>query len=141
MSRSLFNELAKTNKQIKKFSFQDIETYAKIVEVYDGDTVKAVFKFNNIMQKFTIRLFGIDTPEIRTRDKEEKKAGYEARQVVADTILDKIVYLKLGKFDKYGRILGTIYTLDDEYNIDGDCLNNILIQKGYGEEYYGGKKN
>jgi micrococcal nuclease len=141
MSRDLINDLTKATKQVKKFSFEDYETYAKIVEVYDGDTIKAVFRFNDIMQKFTIRLFGIDTPEIRTRDKLEKRAGYEAKEMLVSLILDKIVYLKLGKFDKYGRILGTIYTLDDKYNIDGDCVNNILIQRGYGEEYYGGKKN
>ena len=53
---------------------QSIE--AKVISVYDGDTIKALFPLNGVMYKWNCRLVGIDTPEIRTRNLKEKEFGY-----------------------------------------------------------------
>ena len=114
------------------FSLADCDFIAKCVEVYDGDTITVVicFDLTNKFLKFKVRLLGIDTPEIRTRDKLEKKRGFEARDYLRSLILNKLIYLKCGKFDKYGRLLGTVLSINDHKNI-----NDLLIDGGYAEPY------
>lgn len=110
---------------------QSIE--AKVISVYDGDTIKALFPLNGVMYKWNCRLVGIDTPEIRTRNLKEKEFGYKVRDILRSKILNKIVLLKCGQLDKYGRLLVTI-----EFN---DCnINNWLIENNFAFSYDGGKK-
>jgi endonuclease YncB( thermonuclease family) len=106
---------------------------AKIVSVYDGDTVKAVFPLNGVLYKWNCRLTGIDTPEIRTSDKLQKKFGYEVRDKLRDKILNKVVTLKCQDLDKYGRLLTQIH-------IGDTCINQWLIDQGYAFAYHGGTK-
>jgi endonuclease YncB( thermonuclease family) len=127
------NNLSKSTDEIPIFTFNG-ETYnAKIVSVYDGDTVKAVFEFNNKLYKFSIRMNGYDSPELRTKNLHEKANAQKAKHQLQHKILNKIVTLKCGKFDKYGRILGDIY-----YN--NKHINSWMIENGYGYPYDGGKK-
>ena len=79
------------------------------------------------------RLSGVDTPELRTKNKLEKKYGYLVRDKVREKILNKIVTLKLGSFDKYGRVLVQIF-------LDGESVNDWLITQNYAFVYDGGKK-
>jgi endonuclease YncB( thermonuclease family) len=109
------------------------EVEAKIVSVYDGDTVKAIFPLNGVLYKWNCRLTGIDTPEIRTSDKLQKKFGYEVRDKLREKILNKVVLLKCQDLDKYGRLLTQIH-------IDDICINQWLIDQGYAFAYDGGKK-
>ena len=106
---------------------------AKIVSVYDGDSVKAIFPFNNVMYKWNCRLSGIDTPEVRTSNQLEKKYGYFVRNKLRNKILNKVVTLKCGTFDKYGRLLIEII-------IDDTNINKWLIDNSYAFPYNGGKK-
>lgn len=106
---------------------------AKIVSVYDGDSVKAIFPFNNVMYKWNCRLSGIDTPEVRTSNQLEKKYGYFVRNKLRNKILNKVVTLKCGTFDKYGRLL-------IELIIDDTNINKWLIDNSYAFPYNGGKK-
>lgn len=108
---------------------------AKIVSVYDGDTVKAIFPLNGVMYRWNCRLGGVDTPEIRTRSAIEKKHGYFVRDKLREKILNKVVTLKCGDLDKYGRLLVIISCQGD------DCsINDWLIQNDYAFSYDGGKK-
>ena len=107
---------------------------AKIISVYDGDTVKAIFPLNGVMYKWNCRLTGIDTPEIRTSDRLQKKFGYEVRDILRDKILNKIVSLKCQDLDKYGRLLTEIWF--DEQNI-----NQWLNDSKYAIAYDGGTKH
>tara|TARA_Y100000992_G_scaffold188298_1_gene127491 strand:+ start:602 stop:1024 length:423 start_codon:yes stop_codon:yes gene_type:complete len=118
-----------------KFSLEGKVIEAKICSVYDGDTVKAIFPLHNNLYKWNCRLTGIDTPELRTRCKVEKKYGYEVRDYLRNKILDKVVQIKCGDFDKYGRLLVEIICIEDKCNI-----NNWLIEKKYAFSYNGGKK-
>ena len=99
------------NKLTKFYTLNKINVWAKIVHVYDGDTVHAVFTLPNSssIYKYKLRLAHIDTPELRSKNTKEIKKANEAKKVVEDMILNKIVYLELEGEDKYGRILANMH--------------------------------
>jgi micrococcal nuclease len=107
---------------------------AKVIDVYDGDTVTLVFQFGARMWKDKCRLRGIDTPEIRTRDADEKVRGLEARDWLRAKLLNQKVWVECGKWDKYGRLLGTIYLTSDFQQ----SVNQELINHGFAVPYFGG---
>jgi len=104
---------------------------AKLIRVIDGDTVDALVDLGfDVWVKKRIRLYGIDTPETRTRDLEEKKAGIAAQQRL-DELMDDcggIFVLESHGVGKYGRCLGTIY-------IDSHNINMLLLSEGLAKEY------
>ena len=120
-----------------KFSLKGYKTYAKCVSVYDGDTIHVVFKMpnHNECYKWVIRVNGVDTPELRTRNKYEKQLGYKARDFLSSLILDKIIILECLDFDKYGRLLGEIYNEGNEKSISIQ-----MIEQGHAKAYDGGTK-
>jgi micrococcal nuclease len=135
--RNLVRKLKKIDSEdIEIFSFKDIKTYAKIIDIYDGDTFKIIFRYNKKFIKVKCRLFGIDTPEIRTRNSEEKKRGYKAKLFVEKIVNEHngIMFVNLLSFDKYGRLLAEVYTENKE------SLADLLILNHLGYEYYGGTK-
>ena len=144
----------KVDKKIKRFSLENEIKTAKCVDVYDGDTIQLVFPLQNQLYRWTCRLTGIDTPELRTRNKTEKKFGYIVRNTLREKILNKMVVVECGEFDKYGRLLGKIFlkTDYDEKQIGGNggastnienllSINQWLIDNKYAFSYDGGKKN
>jgi micrococcal nuclease len=110
-------------------------------KVVDGDTIDVTIDLGfDIRYSSRVRLAGIDTPESRTRDLEEKAMGLEAKEYLKERLKksSKIV-IKTEKLDstgKYGRILGWLF-LDDETN----SVNNQMIMKGYAWEYGGDTKD
>ena len=119
---------------VKQFGFDGEVKIAKVVSVYDGDTIKVVFPFLRKLYKFNCRISGVDTPEIRTRDKKEKEYGIKVRDELRKKILNKVVKLKCGEFDKYGRLLVDIELSEDE------TIKNWLINNNYAFAYDGGTK-
>jgi micrococcal nuclease len=117
------------------FSFEGQDIQCKVVSVYDGDTIKIIFPLNNNIYKWNCRLTGVDTPEIRTKCKKEKEYGYKVRDLLREKILNKIVKIKCGKFDKYGRLLGEIICDEESCSV-----NQWLINNNYAFKYDGGKK-
>ena len=109
----------------------------EIVKVVDGDTVDVVIDLGfNLSKKERVRLAGIDSPESRTRDAEEKIFGLEAKAYLKTRLEgSKKLIVKTEKDGKYGRMLGWFYNSDVESSI-----NNEMIEKGYAWEYDGGKK-
>ena len=114
------------------------EYKAIIRRVVDGDTVDITLDLGfDILYNNRIRLYGIDTPESRTRDLEEKKLGQAAKERVRElcpvgcTVMVKTTKDGRGKF---GRILGEIYVGDVN-------VNKLLIEEGHAIEYFGGKKS
>ena len=107
---------------------------AKLDRVVDGDTVDAHIDLGfDITIHKRIRLAGIDTPESRTRDLEEKARGLAAKERLKELLEDGKFVLKSKEVGKYGRVLGTLFV--DDLNI-----NNTLVEEGYAVEYWGGKK-
>ena len=109
---------------------------AKVVDVYDGDTCKIVFMHGGkIPMKISIRIMGIDTPEIRGKDPLEKQAAIKVRDQVRKWIDGKIVQVKFLKWDKFGgRIDGEVYFGDLK------SVGDELISMGYAKAYKGKKK-
>ena len=96
-----------------EFSFEGECKEAKVMSVYDGDTIKVAFPLGGKMYIWNCRLNGIDTPELRTRNKKEKEFGYEVRNKLREKILGKIVKISCDEFDKYGRLLVEVYLGDE----------------------------
>jgi micrococcal nuclease len=117
---------------------------AKLIRVVDGDTVDAMIDCGfSTFKKERIRLYGINTPECRTRDKEEKKRGLAAKSRLKELIKggknEFIVETSIDKKGKYGRLLGTLYR-DNDYGKLATCYNRMLLEEGHAVEYFGGKK-
>ena len=120
--------------KIKLFSFSGLKTYCFIESVYDGDTVTVIFFYKKEAIKYKVRLNGIDTPEIRTKDLDEKQRGYEARDFLRWIILNKTILVEFLHYDKYGRVLGTLF--DSKKN----DINQQMIDLGHAKPYFGGTK-
>jgi endonuclease YncB( thermonuclease family) len=71
---------------------------------------------------------GYDTPEIKSKDIEEKKKAIEARDILRDKILGKYVYIQFGQFCKYGRILGTVYLNKEDIGNRDLSINKFMEQ-------------
>ena len=131
------------NEDTPLFSLESKYLLCKVVDVYDGDSCKVVFPLNEKMYKWNVRLTGYDTPEMRpprnqeNRD-EEIKAARSARDFLKEKVMnqDQLVYIKCGDFDKYGRLLGTLF-LEEK---DEVSVNDLMIQHGHGYAYDGGTK-
>ena len=121
------------DKSTKEFSFKGEKKKAKIVSVYDGDTIKVVFAVLGKLYKFNSRIQHVDTPEIRTRNKKEKEYGLKVRDKLREKILNKVVTIICDDFDKYGRLL-----IDIE--IDNELISDWLINNDYAFRYDGGTK-
>ena len=112
------------------------------IRVVDGDTVDCDIDlgFDQWMHKQRIRLTGIDAPEIRTKNLEEKKLGLDAKQWLNE-MLDTEVRLRCDEYNargKFGRILGSLMI---EIS-DGEWLNvnQAMIEEGHARYYDGGKR-
>jgi hypothetical protein len=120
-------------KTVKKFTLEGLKKTAKVISVYDGDTITVVFKHKDEYNKWNCRIYGIDTPEIKTKNPEEKKAAIIARDFLKDLILEKIVILECLGFDKYGRLLINVF-------YDDKNISKIMIENNNGKAYFGGTK-
>lgn len=110
---------------------------AEVFSVYDGDTIKATLDLGmSLSRRVSCRLYGVDTPEIRSKVASEKKLAYAARDRVRHLILEKqVVVESISKPDKYGRLLVRVWTED------GVCINDLLIEEGLALPYDGGTKS
>ena len=122
--------------KVKEFGFDGEIKEAKVVSVYDGDTCKVVFPVLRKLYKFNCRIQGVDTPEIRTRDKKEKEYGLQVRDKLREKILNKVVWVECGDFDKYGRLLIDI----KNPLLDSEKISEWLIKNNYAFKYDGGTK-
>jgi micrococcal nuclease len=109
--------------------------------VVDGDTVDVDIDlgFGIWMKNERIRLFGIDTPESRTRDKEEKKYGLAAKMFLENMLDDTKIIMKTNKDaeGKFGRILGSFWRTT---NYADQSINDYLVEKHHAVRYYGQSK-
>ena len=114
------------------------EYKAKITRVVDGDTMDCDIDlgFGVWIHKERVRIYGIDTPESRTRDLEEKKYGLAAKAFVKEFVKGNKIILRTEKYDakgKFGRILGDIV-------VDKVSLSETMIAKHHAVPYYGQSK-
>tara|TARA_A200000159_G_C7321717_1_gene339153 strand:- start:1022 stop:1438 length:417 start_codon:yes stop_codon:yes gene_type:complete len=116
----------------------------KINRVVDGDTIDVSIDLGfDLTKKERVRVAGIDTPEKRTRDLEEKALGIDATNWLKEKLQkavagddDLVIRTELvGGVGKYGRLLGWLYIGDESVSI-----NEEMIGEGYAWPYDGGKK-
>mgnify|MGYP001387412552 FL=1 len=116
----------------------------KIDKVLDGDTIDVTIDLGfDLYKKERVRIAGVDTPEKRTRDLEEKALGIDAtnwlKSKLTETIKGEdelIIRTELkGGVGKYGRLLGWLYVGEDTIS-----LNEKMIEEGYAWSYDGGTK-
>ena len=118
---------------------------SKVDLVVDGDTIDITIDLGfDLSIKQRVRIAGVDTPEKRTRDLEEKKLGKDATYWLEDKLDDAVndgfdlsIRTELGKgaTGKYGRLLGWLYV-----GSEGRSLNEQMVEEGYAWEYDGGTK-
>ena len=141
------NALAISDVEMERATYDNLHpfvpeiTSGKIVRVYDGDTVTIATRIsvdgNEIPKifRFNVRLLGIDTPEMRTRNQAEKALAIKACDALNAYIMNKTVTLQSVSYDKYGRILADILTKD------GVNISDWMISNGYAVKYDGGTKH
>jgi len=111
----------------------------EVIKVVDGDTLDVVLDlgFHTYVQK-RIRLYGINTPETRTSDKEEKKKGLAAKARLKELLnatpvsteeLYRGLIVRSHGLGKYGRVLGEVLK-------DNLVLNRVLVKEGHACEYH-----
>lgn len=114
------------------------EYKAIVTKVYDGDTctVDIDAGFNIWVRDVSIRIHHIDSPEVKSKNELESKAGKKVRDIVSNMILNKeiVIKTKKDKDDKYGRLLGVI-------TIDNIILNDYLYNNSLVKAYEGEKKS
>jgi micrococcal nuclease len=99
----------------------------KVTRVSDGDTIKV----RGASSETTIRLVGIDAPEISHKKREPSQPfGQAATKHLADLVLNKTAEIKEYGQDRYGRTLGVVF-------VDGKNVNLEMIKAGYAEVYRG----
>lgn len=126
--------------------------YAKVVDVYDGDTITIIIMYGDAPMKLKVRLQGVDAPELVVKRQQgrvysaeedelitlEMRAGAHVRDKVKKLIDQKEVIVKLIKCDKYGgRQVGAVYLKPQSY----ETLTEYLLSKRYGKPYQAQKKD
>ena len=111
----------------------------EILRVVDGDTVDVRIDLGfDVWHKCRVRLMGINAPESRTRDKEEKERGLAAKDWLKEQFknmesMDMKVELQSHGKGKFGRILGEFFCNDVN-------INKQMVSSGHAVEYFGGKR-
>lgn len=150
------------DKDVPEFSLKGRQFIAKVVDIYDGDTCKVLVPLEAGIVKFSCRLIGLDTPEIKppmNKPNREKEviAAKQCRnrfiqlstncQIQIETVLKKdevkslldkntkLISISCDEFDKYGRLLVSMTEIDGT-----KPFNQVLIEEGMANAYDGGTK-
>ena len=104
----------------------------EVIKVVDGDTIDVVIDLGfSVSIKSRIRLAGINAPETRTLDINEKSKGLDAKSWLEKELKDQEIIIKTIKEEKYGRMLGYLYTKNHSLTI-----NERMILEGLAVKYY-----
>ena len=114
----------------------------ELVKVVDGDTVDVDIDlgFGIWVRNERISMMGIDTPESRTRDLEEKKFGLAAKNRITQLLAtSKCLITFKDKAGKFGRVLGDFKCYDFAHDMES-TISRIMINEGHGVSYHGQSK-
>lgn len=109
---------------------------AQCLSVVDGDTAKVLCDLGfDTSIKITLRLYGINTPEIHSKIADEREQAQKAKARLIELIEGKEIIVRTFKTkEKYGRYLAQIFL------VDSVCVNDVLVDEGLAEAYYGEKR-
>ena len=124
------------------------EYNAQVDRVVDGDTIDCTIDLGfSTWKKIRVRMEGINTPESRTRDLEEKKRGLAAKDRLIEILRcnNNKCILKVSGLGKFGRALASVYVdtlspISSKTSITEINVNTQLIEEGHAVAYYGGKR-
>ncbi len=122
-------------KALKNIEFEDV-VIEKVTSIYDGDTFRVNIKgYPKIIgHRMSVRILGIDTPEIRTNCKKEKQLARAAKKLTVSLLRDaKVIELRNIRRGKYFRILADVY-------VDNISIGDELIKNNLAVSYNGGPK-
>ena len=106
----------------------------RVIKCYDADTITIASKLpynESPLYRLSVRLNGIDAPEIKGKSEEEKEVAKQARDFVSNLVLNKYVRLENVESEKYGRILADVYIGDVH-------VNELLVKEKYAVKDDGG---
>tara|TARA_R100000458_G_scaffold56757_1_gene62022 strand:+ start:1173 stop:1541 length:369 start_codon:yes stop_codon:yes gene_type:complete len=116
----------------------------ELLKIIDGDTIDAKIDLGfDVSIKKRVRFSGVNTPECRTKDLEEKAKGLAAKDRVKQLLEgSKTIQLTSYGVGKFGRCLGEIHidVVDGKEKMTLESLNELLIKEGHAVEYHGGKR-
>ena len=149
-NRKVYRRLNQYNRPInsKAFIWKNAWILVKITNVYDGDTITALYldKYKQEVT-FSIRLMDIDAAEMpRRKDKSdvgeyELKMAEASKQRVVELCSNRICWLRIWKFDKYGgRLLGWVYPCLGRKTVSPNSISETLLTEGLVVEYHGDRK-
>lgn len=123
-------------RKMKAVRFVPALSHVFCPRVIDGDSIECVAFCDNAKQlyKFSVRVAGVDTPEMRSKNPLEKRAAHAAKAFTELHVLGEELRLEKVSHDKYGRILAYVRTPS------GALLHDLLIKSSHGVSYDGGKK-
>lgn len=113
---------------------------AKVVDVYDGDTIRVAFRHGGVLGQYRARLAGYDSPELKPprvkagRDA-EIQAALAARDALLHKLCDRLVFVECGPFDRYGRLLVTVFTRGAGRAANGEDVSEWMVANGHGVPY------
>jgi endonuclease YncB( thermonuclease family) len=111
-------------------------TTGVVVKVYDGDTITIASKLpypESPLYRFSVRLNGIDCPEIKSLHNCEKECAQIAKQEMTTLVMNQVITLRNVGTEKYGRVLADVY-------VEEIHVNQHMIEKRLAVAYDGGSK-
>lgn len=133
-----------------KRTFKNISQMVKLISVYDGDTIKIATKLtkNEELREYSLRVYGIDTPELRTKNVLEKRAAQAAKSTAIKLLQPSpLVWVEFMQEDKYGRLMGKVFSTRKTSNgcrqstyVKNRSLADQLIEMKQAKAYFGKAK-
>ncbi len=122
-------------KDIDFFSMKGHKSWGRMINNHDGDTLTVIMinPYNQKLIKHRIRLFGVDTPELTSKDPKEKEKAILAKGSLHNLLFNRMLYIEASnKNDKYGRLLANVFVWHDTNKIN---VSDWLIENQYGKPY------
>jgi endonuclease YncB( thermonuclease family) len=152
MSKEDFRQFGGSTPEL---SISGLKTYGRLVDIYDGDTIKVILPTFGSYYKFSVRLNGIDTCEIRSKDKVLQDTAIKARDRLFELVTNSkvntkndikkileadvyLVWVECDDKDKYGRVLANIYK--DKETETTKSFSAILLEEKLAYKYEGKTK-
>jgi len=109
-------------------------TEGKVIKTYDGDTITVAAQLlGGPIYRFSVRIKGVDCPEMKSKDPTEKEVAVKAKAFVQDLLLNQMVQLENVETEKYGRLLANVL-------FQGVSVGDMLVREHLAVRYDGGHK-
>jgi endonuclease YncB( thermonuclease family) len=131
----------RTFSNTRKYDLTAEKRIAKVLYVYDGDTVALAVKYRSHVYKIDCRLYGINACELTVREDTPNKnqiilKGARAREALREKVLNKFVVAEFQQQDKHGRWLVCLYKDSGILSKTRECINDYMLANGHAVRYF-----